>query len=424
MITVNEAVYQKPLSEGLTLRTLSNLTELDRVAAINEAIHEPGVGEMTRKIFEKHPDTTGRDLVFIENEQGEAVASLCLIPWTLRFGPVELPVAELGIVGTLEHYRGKGLNRVMMAYFWQRYQERGALLSIIQGIPFFYRQYGYEYAMLPLEGGWRIQMDQIPAAGGPEYSFRPAVPADIPQLGRLYDQQNRLLDLSSHRSPEVWSFLLERTRVDEAMQHDTWIMEDASGAAVGYCRIPDYHFNQNLLTIDELSLVDFYSGLSVLNFIKKLANERGKDGLRLHLPHAHPLVQLARSFGAVDLGHYSWQIRIPDRVEFLRRITPVFEQRLSGSMFAGLSGKFGLNLYQEVIGLTFSSGRLTVVAPCKEDEQTILNLPPNQFVPLVLGGHNIEEIHTCFPDAYARGPWQLLVDTLFPKTNAFFHTIY
>ncbi len=424
MLDPNEAVYEKSIGHGLTLRTVSSVAELDRVAELSAGVHEPAVGEMTRKMFTRHPHLTGRDLAFIDNEKGEAVATLCLIPWRLHFGEVELPAAELGIVATREDYRKQGLNRRLMDYFWLRYQERGALLSIIQGIPYFYRQYGYEYAMLPLEGGWRLQPDQIPAPQVTGYAVRPATCEDIPLLARLYREQAGQLELSAERSEAVWQFLLERTPRPEAMQHDTLILLDPRGAPAGYLRIPDFHFNENLLTIDEVSRLDFPAALAVLNYLKKLAGERGKDGIRLHLPESDGLVRLANTLGASSLGVYSWQVSIPDRMVFLRQIGPLLEKRLAGSMFAGWTGTLGLNLYKEVISLTFNSGLLKAVGPAVEDQKTILNIPPAHFVPLALGGRTIAEIRASFPDASARRPWQLLVDTLFPRVNAFLAPIY
>ncbi|HAZ27685.1 TPA: hypothetical protein DCY67_03570 [Candidatus Acetothermia bacterium] len=78
---------------------------------------------------------------------------------------VEILAAELGLVGTLDEWRGRGLQRRMVAYFRERMAERGAVLSIIQGIPGFYRQFGYVYA-IPLEGGLVLAPRQVPPANG------------------------------------------------------------------------------------------------------------------------------------------------------------------------------------------------------------------------------------------------------------------
>jgi GNAT superfamily N-acetyltransferase len=425
MLTPNEPVFEKHLANGLTLRTASTPAEVDRVAALSGVIHDPSVCEMTRKLFYTHPNTTGRDLMYIENDAThEVVATVCLIPRTVVFDGIDLPTAELGIVGTRESYRKQGLNRILMELFWQRFQERGALLSIIQGIPYFYRQYGYEFAMLALEGGWRIQPDQIPAPFEPGYTIRPATPADIPVLCELYDTQARRQNVRERRDPEVWEYLLTRTEQPEEMQHDTLMVLDPNGKPAAYFRVPDFHFDPNLLIIDEVSDVSFAAALAIFDHLKALTTARNRDGIRLTIPQNSQFLNLARTLGARNAGTYSFQVSIPDRMAFLRRVAPLFEARLADSMFAGLTGTYSLNLYREVIGLTFAGGKLMGVGPACDDEHTILSVPPTQFIPLALGGSTLGEIHVLFPDASVRHPWGLLVETLFPKSSSYIATEY
>ena len=104
--------------------------------------------------------------------------------------------------------------------------ERGALedalgkgdydLSHIQGIPYFYRQFGYEYA-LPLEGGWRVDLHLVPDPdeGAREtLTFRQAETAgsagqkDLGTLVQLYDAAAQDLSISVRRDAAVWGYLL------------------------------------------------------------------------------------------------------------------------------------------------------------------------------------------------------------------------
>ena len=152
---------------------------------------------MTRNLFIHHPNTQKEDLIFVEDTQsGRVVSSLCLIPWTWHYEGVAIPTGEMGIVGTLEEYRQRGLIRAQVEYFKRRLNERGCLLSQIQGIPYYYRQFGYEYA-LPLEGGLRIEPRYVPAPpDDTPFTFRLAVLGDIPTLMRLYDEAAQ--DLAIH----------------------------------------------------------------------------------------------------------------------------------------------------------------------------------------------------------------------------------
>jgi predicted N-acetyltransferase YhbS len=138
-----------------------------------------------RRLLRDYAGMDGRDIIFVEDAAtGEIISSLLLLPWTLSYGGVSLPVGEMGMVGTLESHRGQGLVRAQTAYFMQRLVERGCLLSLIQGIPYFYRQFGYEYAM-PLEGGLRLSGRELPAPPEAAFTFRPATARTSPPCSAL-----------------------------------------------------------------------------------------------------------------------------------------------------------------------------------------------------------------------------------------------
>jgi len=424
MLKPDNTFIDKLLPGGLKLKTPANLDELKAVAAFNGSIHESEAESLTYNLFASHPDTNGLDLCFIEDDHHKVLSSLCLIPWTLRYGEVFLQAGELGIVGTREDQRGKGLNRILMEYFWQRFNERNCLLSIIQGIPYFYRQYGFEYSHIPLEGGWRIQADQIPDITVSGYRLREAGRKDLPELTKMFENQSRDLDISAVRRAEIWNYLLEDLHEQDAMKHDTLLVLSPDGTPSSYFRLPHFHFYPNLLTIDEISEANFEVCLVIFTELKRLAGLKGKEGIRLNLPKNSNLLQLSRDYGAAQLGSYSWQVRVPDVLALLRKIAPVLEERIARSMFAGFTRPIGLDIYREIIELEFINGRLKDVYSGSDLGNAILHIPPQQLIPLILGGKTIDQIGETFPDASPDRTWKPLVNTLFPKTNAFFHTIY
>src|ERR1035437_9271236 len=107
------------------MRTAASVDDVERVSQFNGLIHGPGVVGMTRNLFLHHPDTRGRDLIFIEDTRtGQVVSSLCLIPWKFNYEGVSLLSGEMGIVGTLEPYRRRGLIRAQVEFFKLRLCER------------------------------------------------------------------------------------------------------------------------------------------------------------------------------------------------------------------------------------------------------------------------------------------------------------
>ena len=411
----------KTLSQGLALRTAAGPDHIERVAQFNGLIHGPELAITVRRLLCDHAGIDGRDIVFVEDTStGEVVSSLLLLPWTLSYGGVSLPVGEMGMVGTLESQRGQGLVRIQTDTFMRRLRARGCLLSLIQGIPYFYRQFGYEYAM-PLEGGLRLSGRELPAPTDAVFSFRLATAEDIPTLQRLYGAAARDLDIGAVRDEAIWRYLLAEPE-GSALRCETWLVEDVAGQAVGYFRLPDFHFDEEL-AVSEVSRLGWDAALGVLHWLKQAAVQRGKPGIRLNLPAGCTLMQAARSLGAHDLGTYAWQVHVPDLAALLRAIGPVLEQRLAASPFAGLSREIQICFYRDSVNLRFEAGRLAAVAATGPTEGAI-TFPPLTFIPVLFGHRTVEQLRLAYPDISVDGSVRLLFETLFPLMASFIYPSY
>jgi len=426
MLDPREEPHYQPLDAAgarLAVRTAADARDVDRVAEFNGLIHGPGVAGMTRDLFLRHPHTRGRDLIFVEDlDSGQVISSLCVIPWTLDIGGALVRSGEMGIVGTLESHRRRGLIRAQMPYYQQRLGERGCALSHIQGIPFYYRQFGYEYAM-PLEPTIRVEHREVPEPPdpAPAFAFRPAADADLPALLRMYEAAAGDLDIRAVRDEATWRYLLAPAPASE-MEAETWMIDAPDGAACGYLRLPKRHFGAEL-TVNETSRLSFDAALACLNHLKKLSLERGTPGLRLCLPAGNTLARLAHSLGAHDRGAYAWQIMVPDLAALLRALGPALERRLVDSPFAGLTRDVPIGFYREHTLLRFEGGRLAEVADTGHDDHGN-NLPPRAFIPLALGYRTWQEQHAAYPDLGVWGTWPLLFEVLFPKVSSYLYTIY
>ena len=420
--------YIRTLDQNLCLKSVSTPDDIERLGAFNLLIHgESGLDAMTRHLILRHPNTRPEHWLFVENESsGDIVAALCLIPWTWRYENVELKAAEMGIVGTREDYRRRGLIRALDCRFKELLAEGNFDLSHIQGIPYFYRQLGYEYAIpLSAVGGWRIEPHQIPdtlAVDSSPYSFRLATGDDIPALMVMYETATQDLNISTTRDADTWRYLLQHA-TGTATAGETWIVVDGSGDPVGYWRIELGGFGKGL-NIYEASYLHHPALLAVLVWCRKMAAERNKPYIRLNLPTNHPLTRTARAWGAADIGCYAWQIHLPDIARLLRRLAPVLERRIAASVFAGLTQTVCLNLYREAFDLRFDGGKLVEVTCVGFRDGGDMHMPPCALTPLVLGYRSREELAAMYPDVSIWGQSQYLTDTLFPKMESFIYTIY
>src|SRR5689334_11423375 len=209
-VLTSTPVYQRSLGNNLVLKSVNGKDNAERLALFNGQIFGQGVVGMTRALLLHHPHTRPDYWLYVEDEtNAQIVSSLALIPWQWRYEDVTLKSGEVGIVGTLETYRNRGLVRVLMARHHELLREGEFDLSHIQGIPYFYRQFGYEYAM-PLDVHWNLELRHAPDyATETRYTFRLATMQDIPILMRFYEQAAMSLDISAVRDESIWRYLLD-----------------------------------------------------------------------------------------------------------------------------------------------------------------------------------------------------------------------
>src|SRR5689334_16180038 len=106
MFTENTQTIQ-PLRDGLTLKSIHTLDDVERWAKFQAQIHGEGVEAMSRALLLYHPATRPEHWLYIEEDAGHRdaeqriVSALCLIPWGWRYDGVFLRAGEVGIVGTL-----------------------------------------------------------------------------------------------------------------------------------------------------------------------------------------------------------------------------------------------------------------------------------------------------------------------------------
>ncbi len=419
------STYRRTLEGGLILRTVEGVQDVERLAAFNGLIHGRGVAEMTGSLIVDHPSTRPEHWLFVEEPSSRTIlAALCLLPWTLHYEDVPLRAGEMGIVGTLEAYRRRGLIRAINQRFSELLHEGGYDLSHIQGIPYFYRQFGYEYAM-PLEAHWRVELDTIAETEPTErhqYQVSPATFNDIPVLSRLYDENAATLDIRTARDVDVWRYLLGPSTQTETAA-DTYLVLAPDSTAVGYFRVAHHGFGTGLI-VNESSRLSLESAEAVLRFLKRSAIERRKPYIRLNLPSNSLLVESARWKGSDDGNAYAWQLRVPDPARLLGSVAPVLERRLAASSLSGITRTLRINLYRSSIDLRFEAGRLVVAEHEAVEPFSVISMPPPLLAPLVTGYRTLDELARVYHDVAADGLGRSLAGVLFPKLQAFLYTMY
>jgi len=430
-------IVPRDLGDGLTLRR-ARVDDTERVAAFNATIHGADDGEpddwvrvWTEDMMRgDHPTTGAGDFLIVEDTHTGAIASsLCLISQRWSYAGIPFGVGRPEMVGTHPDYRRRGLVRAQFAVIHQWSVDRRETAQVIGGIPWYYRQFGYEMALEMDAGRFGYPAD-VPALGEGEtepYRIRPATEPDIPFIARAYDYGMRRGRVACVRDGDQWRYDLAGHSPTSDFRLDFCLIEKADGTPVGFFGHHPRLWDKGVF----VAVYELIPGVSwlpvtppVLRYLKSVgetyaaASGTRFDTIGLEMGAEHPCYRVTAS----QLHHvrrpYAWYVRIPDFAGFLRQIAPALEARLADSILVGHSGELKLNFYSTGLHLQFAEGRLVGSAAWQPtaDERGQAAFPDLTFLQLLFGYKSLDELNDAFPDCMIRtDDARALLDILFPK---------
>jgi hypothetical protein len=421
------------LGDGLVLRQ-SRSDDVDALAAFNAEVHrgdepEPAawIAAWTRDLLSgRHPAHDPDDFTIVEERaSGRIVSALNLISQSWSYGGVPIGVGQIELVGTHPDYRRRGLIRRQFEVVHRWSAERGQLVQGITGIPWYYRQFGYEYA-LEHDHVRFLVVDSIPklAEGEAEhFRLRPATLDDAALCVEADAHGSQRYLLTCLRDEAAWRYEIGG-REPSPPPPVVRVIETIDGRAVGYVVHEGARPGPRLLVI-ACELVGGASWLDVAPAILRGLAEVGRamadeplQELMLRLETEHPLYRWVSDSRARRNRGYAWYIRVPDLAAFVRRVAPVLEARLAASEAVGYTGELRFSFYRDGLRLAFEGGRLAAADQCEpvSPRQASACFPELTFLQLLMGYRSIDELTGFYPDCLrADGRIGALIDVLFPK---------
>jgi Acetyltransferase (GNAT) domain len=429
----------RPLSGDLVLRTArpgdgAELAEFNVSVHADETTPGEAIAEWTLELFEIPPPgfRAEDDILVVEDiAAGRLVSSLCLIPQTWSYAGVPTSVGQPELVGTHPDYRRRGLVRAQFDVIHARSAELGQQWQIIGGIPWYYRQFGYSYALdLPPFPVWRWGRSRPEPPAG--YSLRPAVAADIPFVARLDEAAATRPWLCCLRGVDGMTY--ETTRRPGALPAGRILVleqaprgvPDAPAEAIGYV-VHSPRLRGGRVQLWILDLVAGRSWLEPTAAVLAHLAAWGADhpdgpanGIGLLLPDRHPARRcVSTHLDRPAASPYGLYVRVPDLALFLRTVTPSLEARVAASPAVGFCGVMTIDLFTERLALRFDTGRVMGVehvdAADEINASVDLRIPREAFLHLLLGNRSLAELEAAFADCEVctdRGG--LLAGVLFP----------
>ncbi len=373
---------------------------------------------LVKKWVDHHPTMTLEDF-FAVKHKGRIVAGANLIPleWCLSGTP--LKVAELGCVATLPEYRRRGLQGRLMEEYHKRVLKKGYDLSAIEGIPFYYRQFGYEYA-LPLDEETRLAISKIPDYKI-DHVIRPFRNTDIPAAMRLLATSQQKYYVHTVRSKDIWK-MFQRTRMVAEYEFEAYVVEEKE-KPIAYFRTSVNSENRELF-LREITDVDQCTAQSILRFLKDMGKQRELETLAATIGYHEPFTEHLISAGGESAPPYAWQIRVTDYMSLFQKLKPLLEKRLAMSTYRHLTEKLNFNFYRYIVQVTLENGTIKNIECLKNCEDRTIRFNPFVFTQLLLGYRSREELQKNYPDFIVRPSHRHLIDILFPKLPSYIHTAY
>lgn len=434
----------RDLGDGLVLRSA---TPDDTDALVHLQIHafaHPDTGELdtpvggwTRDLMSgKHPTFKPQDFLVVQDTKtGELVSCSCLISQTWTLEDIPFGVGRVEIVCTNAAYRKRGLVREQFRVLHEWSAQRGEMIQAITGIPFYYRQFGYEFAieiMAPRRTFVPQQIPELKPDSSEKFRLRRAERTDFPFVAEMYERGKRHSLMACNRSLAMFEY--EHFVESQENGFAGWwdVIETLEGVPVGILNHRRFVY-QGRQSIWYYELAPSFEWQEVTPFVlRELAHQaesyknidkKPLAYIGLFLEANHPLFQIMSDQTAPLYDGYAWYVRVPELPAFLKHIAPVLEKRLAASTFESYSGTLRLNLFSNGIEFQFENGMLKDALPWRATagdygQSGFGNavFPALTFLKVLFGYRSRAEIQTMFPDCVMDSDkTAALIDVLFPK---------
>ena len=381
---------------------------------MNLAFKGEGVDSIVRRFIENHPEMSDENYFMVMHGK-EAVAALVLIPQRWVIDGVELKVAEMGCVGTVPEYRNKGLQRILNDEFDTYALEHGYDLCVLAGIPYFYRQFGYQYAV-ELDYASEIDVDKLPR--GKALKARPFSETDKQAAQEFLERSQEKYLVRSIRTESIWQMQMETgTYGAEPFKA---LLITSGDEPVAYYR---WWTEEKALIIRELAMKSDSYAEEVASLIRSEAEKQGLEKIKTKLSHEDAFSKYLIEKGAKINKPYGWQVKIMNPEGFLRKLAPAMEKRIAGSEFKGLTKTLKMNFWKYAYEVSFEEGKLVNITKITEAGR-ILGMNPYASIQLFLGYRSRKDLEYAYPDFYVRDGLDELIDVLFPRKPGYIHYCY
>jgi predicted N-acetyltransferase YhbS len=383
--------------------------DIDQIIELQNERNGPECGDQIRALVDD-PDN-GVGCFTVAAQGGRVVSSLCLIREHLTMEGVSFGVGQPEFVATHPDYGHQGLVRAQMELVHGWSAARGDLAQMIAGIPYFYRRFGYEYAIrFPR---LRLVSPEVTLEMPDGWSVRHATVDDVDAIMRLEASAQAQARLVASRSARWWRWYI---RNEDPLRSNVVAIRDGQVHGSAYVGPGPPGIGESTECVHCVAVDEADAVWALLAH----ANKRGQGkpvGIDERAGFAHV------AFGASQRHRsaYDRYVRVPDPVALLDHLRPVLCGRLARSHYAGSSGSLLVSFYKHSLTITYKDGEVISIERAGPDQdpsrQGGIGVPPDLMATFIFGRFGAAELEDRYPDVRL-GRAADLAEALFPRLEA------
>jgi hypothetical protein len=397
-----------------------NDEELNALVNFNIEVHGSALlGTFIRRIFLEHPRKNKILWLYIKDDKKDRFASsICMVPMEWQIGDTTLPVCEMEFVGTLKEYRGKGFIKILNELYENIMSQNGYIMSVIRGIPYYYRSLGYEYVS-SLDERLTIPNSAIPNITQDNIKIRKANSNDLSFIKSKYNQYHEKFHIFNKFDSECFKFKYLNDAFNTEVR-TTYILEEDSLKANYFSLGKSYDNESYEIVSPDLTQKQM---IVLLQFLENLGGYEKDDKIPLSISETSSFYKYIESLSGELFPTYGWQVKIPDLARYFYTIQKLIEDRLEQSEFKGVTKTIRISDYQKSFELNFKNGMLISVNVEKgypDPKITDLRIPGAFLYKFLLREKTIDELNSIIKDAIIHPSSRSLIETMFPKRRSLF----
>ena len=394
------AVAAGEADDGSTIR-LADVDDLGRISRLTgDSIHPETVAEIWALAAQS---TT--PLMVVELD-GAVVSTMAVFTGSLDVGGTRLRFCQPEFVSTKPGMRNRGFVARLMAVLHDSALVAGIPISLLSGLEYFYRQFGYSYAIL--EHGRHI-LTETPSSVDEAWSCRRATADDIVAMDALQDSVQRHVDVTVSSTGDRWRWLM-------ALDHYQLVVAEKHDRIEAMARV---YVDEDGIELSETAARSVPAADAVLSHVRS-----DGDGRRITVPdRPGGGSRFLDRRSEIVVERDAFYVRPSSSDLLIEAMVPAFNDRLARSSFASWTGPLPISMYTSGLELSINDGVISRItpfnpesAPPRGDEPAV---PPDLLADLVfsdLGAAGLEQRH---PDVQL-GTRRRIMSTLFPPVTADF----